>query len=463
LTVRTQGLAAAHRGYIYQDLATAYFFAIELVDRFVTITVDRKVYPGDRFDDLTIRKTVGVVRRQFKSSENDARCLEIKDFTTDRTSLRIDYLVRSYKKTITSEVEEYRLCVTWVRPTDPNILMFFEEVSGRVSFTGHPSKLYRLRPDLIWPEGGSPTWKPLREAGDISRQDFVNFVAYFVIELECPQASSDLTNPGSLERLLFRVLSESIGVGRYPNQHRNEMDVAARLVQLANKARSEGQTLEPTDIEAELRLRTDYGRVAQKFALDMAEFVNHDSLQNILLDQIKSPKVILTGGPGFGKSWILTHLAEELRNRGHLVARHYCYLEPGDPDVQRRVTTNVLFANLIAELVDSLPTLREKHRPIYAAGPRELETLLQHAVELNATKKVILIIDGIDHIPRVLNESRSIAAEDTDIVKELAALNLPEGICLIIGSQPGEHLNPLLSAAAYITMPTLACVARWEN
>lgn len=454
MTVRTQGLAAAHRGYIYQDLATAYFFAIGLVDRFVTMTVDRKVYPGDRFDDLTVRKTVGVVRRQFKSSENDARCLEIKDFTTDRTSLRIDYLVRSYKKTSTSAVEEYRLCATWARPTDPNLLMLLEEVSGQVSFTDHPSRLYRLRPDLIWPEGGSPVWKPLREAGDISRQDFVDFAAHFIIELECPQASSDLTNPGPLERLLFRVLSESIGVGRYPNQHRNEMDVAARLVQLATKARSEGQTLGPTDIEAELRLRTDYGRVAQKFALDRAEFVNRDSLQNILLDQIKSQKVvILTGGPGSGKSWILTHLAEELRNRGHLVARHYCYLEPGDPDVQRRVTTNVLFANLIAELVDSLPALKERHRPIYAAGPRELETLLQHAVELDTTKKVVLIIDGIDHISRVLSDSRSVAAEDTDIVEELAALNLPEGVCLVIGSQPGEQLNPLLGSATPITMP----------
>ena len=87
----------------------------------------------------------------------------------------------------------------------------------------------------------------------------------------------------------------------------------------------------PTDIEAELRLRTDYGRVAQKFALDRAEFVNRDSLQNILLDQIKSQKVvILTGGPGSESLGYFTHLAEELRNRGHLVARHYCYLEPGD-------------------------------------------------------------------------------------------------------------------------------------
>jgi hypothetical protein len=30
-------------------------------------------------------------------------------------------------------------------------------------------------------------------------------------------------------------------------------------------------------------------------------------------------------------------------------------------------------------------------------------------------------------------------------VEKLAMLSLPEGVCLVVGSQPGEHLEPLRS------------------
>jgi len=45
-----------------------------------------------------------------------------------------------------------------------------------------------------------------------------------------------------------------------------------------------------------------------------------------------------------------------------LVAKHYCYLQPGDQHREQRITADVLFANLMAELVlqrwAQLPTCR---------------------------------------------------------------------------------------------------------
>ena len=60
-------LAAAHKGYFYQDIVTAYFLARSLVEPVRSTTVDAKLHGDDRFDDLLITADDGkAVRRQFK-------------------------------------------------------------------------------------------------------------------------------------------------------------------------------------------------------------------------------------------------------------------------------------------------------------------------------------------------------------------------------------------------------------
>ena len=47
-------LAAAHKGYFYQDIVTAYFLARSLVEPVRSTMVDAKLHGDDRFDDLLI-------------------------------------------------------------------------------------------------------------------------------------------------------------------------------------------------------------------------------------------------------------------------------------------------------------------------------------------------------------------------------------------------------------------------
>lgn len=70
----------------------------------------------------------------------------------------------------------------------------------------------------------------------------------------------------------------------------------------------------------------------------------------------------------------------------------------------------------------------------YSAGLQELEEILKMATELD--KKVVLIVDGIDHITRVLSDSRFVAEAETDIVEQLASIKVSIGTSIIIGSQP---------------------------
>lgn len=446
-------LAAAHRGYNQQDVVTAYHLALTLIGKYDAVTVDRKEGgASDPFDDLSTRSGSMLTRRQIKSSENAGLVFELRHLNTVRWNLQIDDLVRCYRDAV-EPADEYRLCATWKEPTDSEFRQLLEPVAAEHTFDGYSTKTYRLRGDAIWPEGGPPTWRRLRDATDITRQNFLDFAAHFVIELECPHASTNPTAPDDLERLLIDLLTDTIGIGRYPNHSRTPVDVATQLIQMAARARAASQTLTRLEVEAEIQLRKDFGRVAQEFPIVRAAEVKRPALYHALRGQVGCKIVVLIGAPGSGKSWAVTDLADNLEHDGHLVAHHYCYLEPGDQQVQRRITTDVLFANLIYDLIHARPALSQIHRPIYSSGPRELEELLKKGVEEGIIDEATLIVDGVDHISRVFAESRNLSPEEIDIVEELVALELPENVRLVIGSQPGTHLDPLGPAAAFIEVP----------
>ncbi|MHC4543181.1 MAG: ATP-binding protein [Planctomycetota bacterium] len=447
-------LGPAHKGYMYQDVVTAYFFAKGLVQHIDSITVDSKTYPKDVFDDLTIRTGSRVVRRQFKYSSSVSRTLEEQDFTTERSSLRIDDVVRCHRFAKESPASEYRICVRWGTPTDEVFEQLLEPLDGEASFTPFLCKLFKLKANQIWPDGEAPRWKPLCEDSTISRQEFVDFTNSLILEVECPDMSCDLYEPGPLEKLLLSVLRDKIGIGRYPNDRLRLEDAAAQLIHRANVARIRSETLTPENVEAHLGLRTDYGRLPQQFPIEKEHLVERSDIQNELYKQVMSARwLILQGSPGSGKSWALTELAETLEEQDVLVARHYCYLEPGDPFIQQRIAVNAVFGDLMAELTDAAPALRENVRSFYAAGPEELIELLETAVKTSQYERIILIVDGLDHIARVHKESPQVAAADTNIVEEIGCLDFPEDVCVLFGSQPGEHLSLLSDKCSIIELP----------
>jgi len=450
--VAAHDLSGAHRGYAYQDLVTAYLLANALL-KDLTVIVDVKTHPADLFDDISTKDQNHQVRRQFKTSLDTSRALQLRDLSTAQSNTRIDDLIRSFKADI-EPATEYRLCATWRIDPQEALMQFLEPASAESSFHPHATKLYRIRHAQIWPSTGNPIWEPLTEAADISREDFALFCGRFIIEAECPTASLDLAAPGRLERLLFDKLAQEVGVGRYPNDGFGLPETAAMLVTLATKARARHETISPADIIKHLGLRTDYGCVSQEFPMDETILVHTDTLLSRLMASVRSHEsVIATGEPGCGKSWALTQLAQKLSGDGSIVARHYCYLEPGDPDVQRRIRTNALFGNLISELAIQEPELTRELRPRFSAGPEELEQLLKHLHKLQPERRIYLIVDGLDHISRVFAESSSLSIDDIDIVERLALLSLPDNVCLIAGSQPGTHLDALRPTSDIFPVP----------
>lgn len=449
MTYRRGNLQPAHSGYRYQDIATAYTLARALSERYELVIVDRKQVDDDRIDDLEIITPNSRVRRQFKSSQDPRRQITANDFISNDSTLRIDRLILTYVRAGELAASEYRLCATWQPPDSGNELdRILEKIEAPPTIAGSASCHYRIRSELLWPINGEPIWTPLncyRDAqAEFGREDVIRFCERFIIELSLPLASSKLSEPSQLEQALIEELTEKVGIGRYPNQDRSPVDVAALAVSLANLARTHGDSLTPANIEEELGIRTDFGRVSQSFPLDKRYFHNRPQFRQSLKEAACTGAYqLVVSPPGSGKSWELTQLCDELKDAGAIVARHYCYLEPGDELVERRVTTDVFFGNLLADLTDAAPELLGASESRYAAGLNELEETLTAAKALN--RQVVLVVDGLDHISRVRAGTSHLASDDTDIVERLATLNIPDGVSIIIGSQPGQHLDPLRS------------------
>jgi thymidylate kinase len=431
-------LQAAHQGYVFQDLATGIFLIQAIIDRYDNITIDKKKVSADKFDDLTFTLALNNHRFQFKGHKiGTTRRLTVNDFKEG--TLKLSELAKTYKLSGTGK---YRICVTWLSPED-DLTSLIEEITVDGSFTGIPTKKYRLKIEEIWPAGKSPIWANLSNS-NFNRDDLSKFLENLIIECEIPQPSLDLSNPGALEELLINTLEEKVGIGRYPNES-DPIRFADSVIRMATLSRATSRKFTVEEIIHELNLVTDFGRIDQQSPVVERRFIYRDNFQKTLTTFKDKSIIVLTGPPGAGKSWALSKAAKELnRKKSTIAAIHYCYLHPGDKDVQKRITSNVLFGNLISEILSVDHSLQDEKDSLFSADLKELELLLKGAAKKG--KRVCLIVDGLDHISRVYSEhQRELNWGEVDIVEKLSAIDLPADCYLVIGSQPGKHLDPLLA------------------
>ncbi|HHG3038483.1 ATP-binding protein [Vibrio parahaemolyticus] len=447
----------AHEGYDYQDLITSYFILKEILNGNLDsrFSIDRKNTEADtpdRFDDLVIINGDNIQRKQVKYSNEHTATKLIKDYLSADSyyKIAIHQLYESWKALKTNS-SEFRLCLAWEEPTEHNIKNVLDLQSCQLSsFSSFPTKVFKINLDRLWeidPEKFN-RWDSLKryvKSNNIDRDEFNNFCNDLLIEVNLPKASLKFDNPSELENILIKQ-AKRLGIEQYPNDDIYITDFLLRLAKIVGRYRTRSSIVSVQEVLKELRVKTDFGKIEQKFELDQSVNVTSDEKYSLFHQKtITNRKTILTGEPGSGKSWFLTNFIDYLERKKKLVLRHYCFTSTEDELIDKRVSSNAFFGNLISDIEKAYPKLTKKKRQIFAANLDELNLLLKEIKD-----PLIIIVDGLDHIKRVLSSSVTLSEEKTRILDYISKILLPDNITMILGSQPVDELTSLKDNFEYI-------------
>ena len=472
-------LVSAHRGYEYQDLLVAMRLVDVMLGTIVKIHVDKKLVLDDRFDDLTtVDETDFRERTQVKHTDNVDQALTLATFTNDSRRLRLDRIILAVLADrdgpgIHAREVSFRIIMRDIPPTDQRLRAFLHPANPDPGpfLRGMNSVRMRFRANALWEEsrrlvtespGSSDTVSSLQMGAiAVERPDLDWACERLVVELDAPAASLDLTNPGAAERLLLKRIRNEVGAGMYPNADRSAVDVAEALIRSARAARQGSMPCTTSELLRRARLRSDFGAVARAHPVDQAIEVLRPTTVAKLVQRAttaadEGKAILLVGPPGQGKSWICHQMINSLSDREWLVAEHYCYLGDADGERLPRVRAETVFGSLLGRIAESDPEVVSEQRPRFAADEQALEGAVVAALEKRPDRRVALVIDGIDHVTRVISGSPTTDPSFT-LAEALAALRLPAGSALIILSQPGSHLKLLEAAGAVrISIPSLS-------
>ena len=122
--------SAIHEGYEYQDYFTvSIILQLMLKQTDAEITIDRKNFNGDKFDDLKVMTHNGITEFQIKYSDDETSHELIKDDLANGNGhdTALSDLFLSWKDRKKSEKDtQIKLCLAWNRPTDEQIAKFLK-------------------------------------------------------------------------------------------------------------------------------------------------------------------------------------------------------------------------------------------------------------------------------------------------------------------------------------------------
>ncbi|MEV7721953.1 ATP-binding protein [Streptomyces sp. NPDC088184] len=471
-------LTAAHRGYEYQDLLEAGRVVDLLLGGIAKVHVDKKLVMDDRFDDLTVINADGSRERtQFKHSDEKGP-LGYTTFTTDDRGLRLDRLAAAAVADrdgpgLGATAQRLRIVMRDAPPDDDALsaVMVPARSSDAPFMPGMNTILLRFDAEALWRGFDLPA-RGRRKAGNVfgfltsgdkavSKQDLEWLCEHLVVEVGAPAMTTDLLQPGPAEQLLLQRVRGELGAGIYPNEGRSPVDVAEALIRTVRSARQRGTEVTHRELLRQAQLRSDLGAVVRANPVDRTLEVARPATVGALTEAAVTAAadggvLLVTGPPGQGKSWACQQLVDQLTGDGWLVAEHYCYLGDADGDQLTRVVTETVFGSLLGRLAESDPNLVQEQRPRFAADAQALTTAVDTALRKDPTRRVALVVDGLDHVTRVQGGRTRRADPSLALAAVLGSLPLPPGSVLIVLSQPGNHLVPLQdTGAASVAVPPL--------
>ena len=152
-----------HEGYEYQDYFTvSIILQLMLKQTDAEITIDRKNFNSDKFDDLKVMTSNGITEFQIKYSDDETSHKLTKDDFSNGNGhdTALSDLFLSWKDSKKTEKDtRTKLCLAWSRPTDEKITKFLKPVQDQsLPFS---TVAFAFDGNLFWPEGEMPpkSWR----------------------------------------------------------------------------------------------------------------------------------------------------------------------------------------------------------------------------------------------------------------------------------------------------------------
>ncbi len=436
--------SAIHEGYEYQDYFTvSIILQLMLKQTDAEITIDRKNFNGDKFDDLKVMTHNGITEFQIKYSDDETSHELTKDDLANGNGhdTALSDLFLSWKDSKKSEKDtRIKLCLAWNRPTDEQIAKFLKPTQDQsLPFS---TVAFVFDGGSFWPEGELPpkSWRKFNlaiKSGLIGREDFLSFCNTLTIFLEMPKASLDLKNPSGIENVIIKQ-TEKLGVGIYPNNNLTVEDVIYKLAAEVKHSRAMGNRLNSNTLIGRLGLIMDYGKFDQRFPVDSThQIILGDEIERLHRKIRNSKRVIITGNPGSGKSWLVDEYIDKLKSDDSKVIHYNCFQSLQDTNSLERICVTSLYGNLVSQILEQCPELVEHKNTTFGADKKELENLLGFVEE-----KFYLVVDGLDHISREYELHKDIISRsETEIISELLEIHFPDNCYVLISSQPIDELK----------------------
>lgn len=441
-------LDAAHRGYMYQDILSAYFVAHEIAQGNLdsTFIFDKKKTPqdvSDKFDDITIyrKNETSFYQVKYSDSENE-HSLEKEDFSTvAKYDLALWNLFATWKE-LKSEKSKFYVLLSWKPPKNSDKILDViekDEVSKAI-FSG--AICYKFNIEKLWPSetGVITSWRALKsESTKIDRNEFKKFLDILSIQLNLPKLSLSLDD--GLEKELCNEI-QKIGIGIYPNERIKIEDVAYSFWTYVIQERSKKIAEEKSCVDfcKRARIELDHGAIPEEFLVDKKKLIKTDGrLNQIRTELSKTSRLVVTGEPGTGKSWLIENLKSDLSDT--TIIRHYCYttLSEESEIFKKRVSKNAMIGSLIAQLEREIGRFEIQEKK-YAS---DIDSLNERLNQVD--KKVLLIIDGIDHVWRTYQRVNGYLSEKEEtileIINQISSTN--PNVSILVLSQPIDQLSIL--------------------
>ncbi|MBK7956926.1 MAG: NACHT domain-containing protein [Bacteroidetes bacterium] len=295
--------------------------------------------------------------------------------------------------------------------------------------------------EKLWPQNEMPIekWRRFRtKSRGINRDEFLTFCEAFTVEINFPKFSLSIYEPGQLEKIILDQV-DRLGIGIFPNNKKSKEEFILSLSALVRKSRSKMLPITTKEIFKQFEIITDFGSIEQIFPIDERKNIPTKKNVNSILKLIKSDKrIILKGEPGSGKSWFVNNLIIELKRNNINTVKHYCYTDLKDKFQKERIKTDVFYGNLISEIINLYPNLKNKKQHRYASSLTELNILIE-----NISEPTVIIIDGLDHIQRVFNYRPylDLSKSEIDIINEINKINISDNLSILVASQPIKELD----------------------